>query len=165
MKGIQWRVSDDGREAWLSGELGENADLTPLFDELADEATLDLSGISRVSSFGVKIWVQWLRELCAERKVTFVRCASVMVRQFGMVPTTLGEARVASVMLPYYCDDCGEERESVFELCAGTMPESIPDLPCEDCGGEMQFDDVPAAYFSFLDDQNAALLSGSASDE
>lgn len=165
MTGVDWRVSEDGRQAWLKGELGENADLSSLLEELADEATIDLSAISRVSSFGVRIWVQWLRELCAGRKVTFVRCASVMVRQFGMVPTTLGEARVASVMLPYFCDDCDEEREAVFEVSDASMPEAIPDLPCEGCGGQMQFDDVPSAYFSFLDDQNGALLSGSGGDE
>lgn len=164
MAGVEWRVSDDGRQAWLEGELGEDVDLSPLLDQLGDEVTLDLSAISRVSSFGVRIWVQWLKELCVGRKVTFVRCASVMVRQFGMVPTTVGGARVASVMLPYFCDDCGEERESVFELRSSAAPESVPDVPCESCGGEMQFDDVPSAYFSFLDEQNGALLSGSASD-
>lgn len=152
-------IEDDGALIKIAGPLTEEADYTPALDGAASTVRVDLSGIVRVTSLGVRDWVLFLRALCADRTVTLERCSSLMVRQFGMVPSTLGEASVSTIMLPFFCEGCDDDREVLYEV-TGSPPTEPPEATCPTCGEAMDFDDVPDAYFSFLDAQHGELLSG-----
>jgi hypothetical protein len=134
----------------LGGDITEEAELDLALEGIGKNAVIDLSGIKRVNSFGVRNWVnfmQALAEVC--ESVRFENCATCMVRQFSMVPTTRKGAHIGSLMLPYYCPDCDDEREIRLEVRAASAPEEPPEENCPECGEEMEFDDVPESYFSF----------------
>lgn len=149
---LSWKLTRDGDQPRLSlhGELDETSQLETL--TLAESTiAIDLEGVSRVTSFGIREWVNFIRraqESCGE--VRLVRCPAAMVRQFNMVPATRTGAVIESVFLPYFCDDCDEERnEFLLEVQGDEPPNEPPAHECPECGGELEFDDVPESYFAF----------------
>lgn len=136
----------------LSGTITEKSDFTPLLQKKATRIVIDLGGIERINSGGVGEWVTFVNKLSSPpREVILDRCSSPIVQQFNMISTMRGKARVRSVMVPYLCADCGAEHQNTLNL-ETSSPKSVPTvIPCTSCGGQMEFDDLPEAYFSFYE--------------
>jgi anti-anti-sigma regulatory factor len=143
----------------LKGEITEAAELDLALEGLRQNVILDLSGIKRVNSFGVRNWVKFIQAL-AEKAATISleKCATSMVRQFNMVPTTRKGAAVTSVFLPYYCGGCDDEREVLLPVEGQSPPEDPPEETCPTCGEEMEFDEVPESYFAFWSSSGDAFI-------
>jgi ABC-type transporter Mla MlaB component len=146
----------DSARLWvLHGQIDELADLERL---LAEEApvgriTIDLAGIQRINSVGVRNWVRFLRE-AAKRgiEVRIVRCSEPVLLQMNML--VAARAPIESFLAPYECARCGKQQTVCIEvttmhaaeLQAGLMPKPA----CPACGGAMELDDVPERYAGFL---------------
>ncbi len=141
---------DAGKRYQLEGSITEASDFKPILDGAADGVVLDLGGIERINSCGVREWIHLLEAL--EKKgahPVLENCAVSMVRQFNMIETATRGATVRSVMLPYFCPACDDERAiacAVDPLQKTTAPE---EAACPKCGAAMEFDDSPEAYFAF----------------
>lgn len=134
----------------FTGELTEEARLEAVEVPVGKRLVVDLSGVRRSSSFGVRLWVRFLARLReGTSDIELVRCSSALVRQFNMVPSMREGARITSVMLPYFCGECDDEREVLFAVEGPEPPIEPPSERCSECGEEMEFDDVPASYFTF----------------
>ena len=87
-----------------------------------------------------------------DAEVFFEDCPPLVVRQMNMVPSFLGKAKVLSVHVPYFCDNCEKEKlvlitKDKFAQGKGIVPETIP---CEFCKkGDMELDGHPEQYFAF----------------
>jgi len=133
----------------LEGEIDETCDLGAVFRR---EGTvwLDLSGVARINSVGIRKWLEAARTAPAELMLQFERCAPPIVSQMNMIPTFISAGRVESILAPYMCPGCGEE---LLELIKVTDPEM--DLPprrrCPACKEPLEFDDLPDEYFAFLE--------------
>ncbi len=142
----------EGQVVLLSGCLTEHSDLTVISNLVDGKVVLDIAGIRRVNSCGVRSWVAFVRGLVeAGHEIELRRCAPCMVRQMNMVANFASGARVLSVLAPYYCDTCGNEKEVLIELTDGKRPQVAARVPCSRCGQEMEFDDLIETYFDFLD--------------
>lgn len=114
---------------------------------------LDLAGVRRISSFGIREWVDFINALgAASETVILIECSAKVVHQLNMVASFAGEAWLYSFYAPYRCDYCDAERDKLLqidrdaELIAAAAP---PEAPCESCGEVEYFDEDPASYFSF----------------
>ncbi|MBA3394368.1 MAG: serine/threonine protein kinase [Deltaproteobacteria bacterium] len=113
---------------------------------------LDLSGVTRITSYGVREWMRMLSHSAATY-LGFIGCRPPLVAQFNMVAGFACQGEILSLYLPYLCESCGTATERLMDLrtkwemaAKGTVPEAI----CESCGAQAEFDDVPESYFSHV---------------
>lgn len=117
---------------------------------------IDLSGVVRINSCGVRDWVNWINDLESRGKqVVMVRCSPCIVTQINLVHNFTGGGMVKSFFAPYYCGKCDREdlRLLRIEDFAGQDEPAAPSHRAPDCGEsrcEMEFDDIEASYFAFL---------------
>jgi anti-anti-sigma regulatory factor/ABC-type transporter Mla MlaB component len=115
---------------------------------------LDLADIERISSFGIREWVDFIAAVSTKvSSLWFVECAPKVVDQFNMVANFGGAGNLVSFYAPYRCDYCDDDRRRLVqvqaeweELKTGKLPERV----CESCGNAEYFDEDPLTFFSFL---------------
>jgi anti-anti-sigma regulatory factor len=145
---------DNGCLVRLAGTIDESTDAQALVPNGADVVVFDLDGVRRITSYGVLQWVKALKDLRA-RYYGFMRCRPSIVRQFNMVAGFGKHGELLSVYLPYFCEGCDQEFESLLDLRADfalAQASSPPDTRCSRCGEPTEFDDVPKSYFAFSSD-------------
>lgn len=119
---------------------------------------IDLAGVSKISSFGVREWIGFVETLQSKaRGVYLVGCSPKVVNQLNMVSGFAGSGRIYSFYAPYRCDSCGNETRVLMnvdqhhEVIASQRPE---DRTCTACGSDGNaFDEDPVTYFSFVGQQ------------
>ena len=171
---LRWQLDQVGGRLTVAlvGILDENADLRPLA-ELRGEVAIDLSGVRRISSTGVREWIDLMRALDGQCSVALVACSPASVTQLNLIANFRGQAQVESFIAPYECGVCGSEREVLLDANAtartmrpragtSTLAErlagaqalpSLPALPCAQCGAPMELAEIPERYLTFLIDQ------------
>ena len=150
---LRWTVAatDQGARVELSGEIDENADFPALARALDGEVELDLAGVTRINSCGVREWVNFVRTLPSITRLDLVRCPPAIVAQLNTIYNFRGRARVRSLLVPYVCEPCGVEEQRLVEVDAGRRV-TLPHFLCERCGGTLEIDDLPERYLAFLED-------------
>lgn len=138
----------------------------------AQTLVLDLADIRKISSFGIREWVDFVNAVEKNcEKVILLECAPKVVDQLNMVANFAGEkGQVFSFYAPYRCDYCDSDSSLLmqvdkdWEIIKSMKP---PERPCGACGEPEYFDEDPTTYFSFiagqqqfeLDHEVAAFLS------
>lgn len=131
-------------EAFRGAELGQS---------LRGAVVFDLSHVDRISSFGVKGWLQMMERARFSACYLF-RCSEAVIHQITMMRNFCGVARIHSLLVPYQCSSCGEEFSPVYEAVAdrellrGRSPVSVE---CPRCSAASAMVEDPWAYLS-LDD-------------
>jgi hypothetical protein len=149
--GVEVTPTRGGVLARLRGVLDDSFEYAAL-RELSGVVVIDLDGIRRVSSVGVREWISALRDVPATY-LAFVRCRPSIVAQFNMVQNFGGRGEIVSLYAPFVCDACGEEMDDLVDLRRDLGKLTSFDersLPCTACGEAAQFDDLPASYFSYV---------------
>lgn len=140
-----------GSLVFVTGSITEEADFRPLVN-LPDGGVLrlDLGDVEQINSCGTREWIHFVTRLSrAGRDFELVRCSPAIVRQLNMISNFRGAGRVRSVLLPYFCAECGHQDAILLDLPPASA-DSIPDLrPCSTCGSTAEFDDLPDSYLSF----------------
>ena len=141
--GLRSQVEERNGLTWiaLSGHLNEASDLTPL-TKLAGPLVIDLSGLDRINSLGVRDWMRFIRTCeTAGVDLTFERCSPTIVGQISMITNFMGtRSRVSSVEVPYLCTSCANEHLEVLELVPGA--ELRLTITCPKCRAPMELDDL-----------------------
>jgi ABC-type transporter Mla MlaB component len=156
---MQWHQKpDNGGEVFvIQGELDESAGrlLQNTRAAIGDlpKVRLDIGGVRRISSLGVRSWIEFVRSLSG-REVTYLRCSPVLVEQLNSVRGFRGHVTVDSVLGPYLCERCDkvsyEELRIGRDLPKNTTIEEAPMRRCPTCGAPMTFDDMPTRFFQFV---------------
>jgi hypothetical protein len=159
---LAWRVVEHeaGRlVVALRGEINENADLGELGRLLSGDVELDMEGVTRVNSCGVREWVNFVRALDAVSALRFSRCSPNVVLQLNTIYNFRGRARVVSFLAPYVCEVCHVDEYRLL-VVAEHFPDlahpSVPAFRCGRCGGVMAFDELPERYLAFLIEEAVA---------
>lgn len=148
---LRWNVvpRDGLTEVSLSGPIDEWTDLDALFDEIPPRAkvSIDLGGVNRISSVGVRVWICFVDKLKAhEVPVEIVHCSVVIVRQINMISQFRGHSIVRSAYAPYYCAKCNKEQLRLIDLSADVLPQLRKPEPCPTCGSQLELDEEEALY-------------------
>lgn len=145
------KITKEGKtQICLKGVIDEDTDFTDIKKEQGP-IHLNLSGITGINSLGIRMWVNFWREL-SSTPVFYIECPPVIVRQMSMIPSFSGHAQVLSVYAPYVCNDC--ETEQLVLISSEQLMSNPPQIPetltCNQCKvGEMELDGSPRQYFSF----------------
>lgn len=149
--GWNTRVENGIEVVELVGDIDEDSDFSELVALLrGKEARLNLRGIARINSIGVREWVNFVREVGEGSKITLEECSPVVVTQLNMIANFAGAADIRSVVAPYVCDECGNEEDVLLEVAAVVADNDVLGTrPCGKCGATMELDDLPESYFAF----------------
>jgi hypothetical protein len=133
------------------GLVDEDADFRPLLREIGtcNHLHLDLGGVERINSCGIREWINFRRNLPGEASIELSRCTPAVVALLNMIHNFASNAQIISVYAPFVCNECGEDEDVLFDVQDGCRP-NIEGRACRHCGTEMIFDDIEESYFSFL---------------
>jgi anti-anti-sigma regulatory factor len=141
----------------VSGTIDEDNTLAGSLKKIEGRTVvIDLSGVERINSCGVRDWVNWLNDLeSAGKQVVLVRCSPCIVTQINLVHNFTGRGLVKSFFAPYYCGRCDKEQLKLLqvEAFAGHANPRAPACRADGCQQvhcELAFDDIEASYFAFL---------------
>src|SRR5690242_4735478 len=127
---------------------------------------LNVSGMTRMTSFGVR---QWLKAMDALPKTItdlyLLGCPTFFVDQLNMVLNFGGAAKVLTVVAPFTCPSCGIESGETIDVLverANLAKGGVPEKECARCGGKLEFDETPESYFAFVSKYSATSISPAA---
>ena len=135
----------------VTGCIDERSDLSPLLSVSgANTLVLDLAGVERINSVGVRDWIEAMRQIPADIAVYWERTAVPMVCQLAMIANFHGHSRIRSIMAPYYCNPCDLEHQILLTVDKSltSPPHTAPPFDCPDCGKTMEFDELEEDYFA-----------------
>jgi len=154
MSGLRLEVSkaEGGTLVRLRGTIDENFNRQAFVSVSRGAVIFDLAGVDRITSFGVREWVNALKDLDSTY-YGFVGCRPSMMTQFNIVSNFAGDGDVISFYSPYACDACGKEFQVLVDVrdhYLQVQSLEAPAAPCPECSGDAEFDDLPDIYFSFV---------------
>lgn len=142
----------------ISGVIDETFPLTSATPDLTGIVVLDLGGVDRISSFGVRKWIEFVSRLPPGAISEYVVYAPpVVVDQLNMVEGFSGVSRVLTVLAPYTCKTCSEDRLRAVNLMdeAQVISENrAPEHNCPVCSNPLEFADLPSEFFGYVRRQN-----------
>lgn len=149
---IARRSSSAGALVTLSGTIDAEAADTLDLSGVEGVLAIDLEGVSRITSFGVREWIRLLAA-SGSRETYLLRCRPSFVSQLNMVEGFAARATTLSIFLPYVCESCDDEPELLLDLRDnwGVIENGEPPaLACPACGAPTEFDESASSYFSYL---------------
>lgn len=156
------KVSGTGNAVLLEmgGSIDENAAFNRIEIGKARDLVVDLEKVTRINSVGIRSWMIWFNANARGKNLTFRSCPSIVVNQFNLVMEFLpSDARVESIFVPYYCENCDHQdaiilkEGSGFRFATADAPAQthLPvNTPCPRCGETMEPDINLQSYFGFL---------------
>ncbi len=141
----------------LVGTIDEDFNGEEVAEQVKGTLILDLGEVRRISSFGIREWVDFIK--AAELKahsIYFIECSPKILDQFNMVANFGGSGKILSFYAPYRCDYCDDDRRRLvqvdesYELIKNL---NLPDVPCDSCSNPEYFDEDPEAFFTYLQTQ------------
>lgn len=146
---FETRDTDEGKLIIFNGEVDETSDFSSL-KNLTGKVTFDLEKIERFNSEGIRRWVKFIRGLDEVTELVLVKCSVAVVAQLNLIRGLKGKVWVHSFYIPYICVDTGEEELHLL-VAEDIEDPNNPPMP-EGEHGELELDDLPERYFSFLKD-------------
>ena len=149
--GLESRVSMS--EVFLMGSIDEHAPLEEQFRILdqtpGDPLIVNLQGILRINSIGVRRWIPFITRLGQTRRVRVEAMSYPLVMQANMLMNLMAGVRIASCMAPYFCATCEANRMILVTAEEVAPHRPPPPRSCPECGTPMEFDELDN-YFGFL---------------
>jgi len=138
---------DGATSVVLKGYINDATELASLV-RLPGTLRIDLAGVERINSVGVKTWVHFVRDReKAGGDTVCERCSPVIVQQISMISNFMGtRTRVKSLYVAYVCSACHNERLELVDLTPGRPAQVAATLPCPKCKGTAQLDEVEQMY-------------------
>ncbi|MCE9580661.1 MAG: hypothetical protein K8W52_46500, partial [Deltaproteobacteria bacterium] len=131
----------------------------------AETLVLDLAEIKKISSFGIREWVDFMTALAKQvKQIVLLECAPKVVDQLNMVANFAGTGKVFSFYVPYRCDYCDTDSRVLLQVDKDwetIKAMKMPQRPCPSCGEGQYFDEDPATFFAYMIGQERFELDGS----
>lgn len=136
----------------LSGVLNEFADFKSLISA-AEPLRLDLGGLSKLNSIGVRNFLRFLSDW-GGKALVFENATAEFIDQVNMIPSLKGvhhHAQIQSFYVPWQCVRCEREDEvlvSTPEVRAVLDAGDEPSRKCPKCDNDMNL--LVDTFFEFL---------------
>lgn len=144
----------------LEGVINERTNLDDILqDTQPGKLIINLRGITRINSCGVRDWVNAIRKLAGKNEIEYVECSRAIVDQLIMITNFLQPGRIVSFYAPYHCEECAEPHEALINISEHFDPDEdfedaeAPEFECPKCGKVMEFAEDESAYFFFLSEE------------
>ena len=150
----QWQVVKDGERTRvvLRGDFTEATRFDELLPAMVGRIVFDIAQVTYMNSLGVRAWCEFLRQARIQG-YEFHACSVPFVLQASMVRDVIGRGTVTSFFAPFHCISCDHQEERLLQSAAILASDLEPPIfKCPNCGGALEFDDLPERYFAFLQD-------------
>jgi DNA-binding response OmpR family regulator/anti-anti-sigma regulatory factor len=148
----QWQVVKDGERTRvvLRGDFTEATRFDELMPAMVGRVVFDMAQVTYMNSLGVRAWCEFLRQARIQG-YEFHACSVPFVLQASMVRDVIGRGTVTSFFAPFHCIACDHQEERLLQSAAILASNLEPPVfKCPNCGGALEFDDLPERYFAFL---------------
>ncbi len=161
--GVETEVTGDIAIITVSGHIDEKFSG---FGSIRDvkAVVIDVSGLTRMTSFGVRQWMRSMDALPKGIDAYLLGCPTFFVDQLNMVLNFGGPSKILTVGAPYSCPSCGVESSEIVDVLAeraNLAKGQIADRSCSRCGVVLEFAESPESYFSFVSKYGASHLDPS----
>lgn len=136
----------------ITGRLTESFAGAEVGRALRGIVVLDLAHVERITSFGVREWLEMMNAARASGAELFLaRLSEAVTTQMSMIRSFAGHGQVVSFYAPYLCDACGKnfrvliDCERDAEVVRSRQP---PHGSCPTCGSAGALDEDPS-YLGF----------------
>lgn len=146
---IDKRVTDEKTFVKIAGVVDEDADFGML-EGVQGRVDIDVRGVRRFNSIGIRFWVDAMRGLGKRAVVTFVECPPQVVEQLNMIRGFLGHATVSTFYGPMRCPRCDHGFEQRFTVHECRQLDGLPTVACPKCGRDAELDDLEDNYLLFI---------------
>jgi serine/threonine protein kinase len=151
----------------LSGAIDETFSPQALAADNVGHVLLDLGQLERISSFGVRKWIDFVSKVpTGALSLTIIHAPPIVVDQLNLVEGFAGVSKVLSLLAPYRCNTCNEDRlrlVDVIEQAEVIAAGQAPDHNCPVCESKLEFADMPAEFFDFVRVQGLQEVDGAIS--
>ena len=144
------KTEQDQTRYILKGHIDERSQMDKAIGALAAGSVIDLSGIERINSAGLLLWVRWINKETDGKNISVDAISYPMAIQANQLLDLFGSAKILSCVAPYYCARCNAPRSVVVkveEVQGANL--TAPARNCTVCKAPMQFDELED-FFSFL---------------
>jgi|GEM_PF-1245113 len=118
-----------------------------------DTLVVDMGGIKRLNSVGVRDWVNWLRAIRKKyRTVILFDCPAPVMNEVNFVKNFAEGAYITTFVAPLFCLRCQKEEARILEtrsLRNGSRL-AMPAFNCERSDCENALDDDEESYLGFV---------------
>lgn len=152
MSSVDFKIDADEQVAHvhLAGEITETADFAPVLSHQRPQVILDLEGIKRINSCGVREWINFINALNrAGSRVTLEKCSVPIVNQLNMISNFKGGGDITSIFAPYYCEGCDQEHFRLVDVVPEIKEKLLESVPCPQCARPMEFDELLDSFLGF----------------
>jgi hypothetical protein len=137
----------------VKGRLSESFQGRDISSLSATKVLFDLADVERITSFGVREWLQMLGDLEPKGvQLYLARCSEAVVNQLGMIRRFAGGGKVLSFFAPYLCGSCAAQFSTLIDCevdAAAIASGALPEADCPSCGKTGHFDDDARSYLAF----------------
>jgi hypothetical protein len=137
----------------LNGPVEESGSLPKPNGVNTDSTILvDASGVERINSPGVRMWIAWMEQLSDNRTdVILLNCSPAIVGQLNLSEKFAHHTYVLSYNAPYFCETCDQELLVPLTVSDTNNLErsAAPPKTCEVCKSNLAFDDIEESFFAF----------------
>ena len=145
--------SSDVTVVRVKGKLSESFKGREVSSLATQKVLFDLAEVERITSFGVREWLQMLGELEPKGvELYFARCSEAVVNQLGMIRRFSGGGKILSFFAPYHCQACGTQFSTLLDCevdAAMLKSHDFPVIDCPACSLPAHFDDDAKSYLAF----------------
>jgi len=140
----------------LDGVIDEHNGLAQIGAALGGGDTLlvDLGGIKRLNSVGVRDWVNWLRATRTKfREIVLFDCPAPVMNEVNFVKNFAEGAYITTFAAPLFCARCQKEESRILDTLRirnGSGGIAPPSFACERSDCENALDDDEETYFGFV---------------
>ena len=153
--GIQQEMADGVLNIAFDGKIDDDSDYSPLIFDGVQKAVFNFEGVKLINSSGIQKWIKFFEAIPDSVVLEFIRCPLRIITQINLVPGFLCNRSVdiSTFFAPYYCEECDESTNIMLET-KSAFPDlndiNAPEMRCESCNSEMEFDGIEKKYFIFL---------------
>lgn len=123
----------------IIGTVGSMFRARPFLVGAEGEVVIDLAEVDRFDPLGQREWKRLLKSLAGQvPSITLVDVTDSFLANAGDSLALARNIATASVLVPYYCLDCGKITSESHSLANVTWPLVLPDQVCSVCGGTTQ---------------------------
>ncbi len=149
----------------LNGIINEYTDFDALFDKMGDKIIMDLGGVEKVNSYGIRSWINAINRYRIQ--IEYIKVTSAIFEQFCLVDQLTGNnSYIFSFFLEYYCLVCNENYRllvTTTDFMTYFRQKTYPAPPICNCGRIYEFDgdkELIEHYFSKLYNEPVFTVTG-----
>lgn len=138
----------------IRGRVNESFPGATIGEKLTAPVVFDLTEVDRITSFGVRSWLQMF-DAASLTEAYFVRASPAVVNQVTMMRNFCGPAKIHSLVAPYLCESCGNEFGVTYDAVADRTALRARNpfvVECPQCRSSAELDEDPWVFFG-IDEQ------------